>query len=278
MAIQASVIVRAKNEAGAIRDALSSLRSQTVRPEIVVVDSGSTDGTLEIARELCDRLVELPEHEFTYGRALNLGVRSASADHLFALSAHCAPPDDGWIERSLSLYERPDVVATNGGTTLPDGSRIEGTFYQDGDFVRAHPEWGFSNHASSWRRSAWERFPFGESLQYAEDKEWALRMLAATDWVIAYRPDLMVSLAHRWEAGALSFYRRMRNETRALTQIASLPEYRVADLVREWWNELPDDHHSAFAHRFMNYRRNAGLLGKYMGSRDARLAGRDERG
>lgn len=278
MAPQASVIVRAKNEAGAIGEALSSLRSQTVRPEIVVVDSGSADGTLEIAREMCDRLVEIPEKEFTYGRALNLGVRSASADYLFALSAHCTPPDDGWIERSLSLYQRDDVAATNGGTKLPDGSPIEGTFFEDGEYVRAHPDWGFSNHASSWRRSAWERFPFDESLEYAEDKEWALRMLPATGWVIAYRPDLMVSLAHRWEAGALPYCRRMRIEMRAMTGIASLPEYRVADLAREWWSDLPEDHHSAFAHRFMNYRRNAGLLGKYMGSRDARLASRDGRG
>jgi hypothetical protein len=88
----------------------------------------------------------------------------------------------------------------------------------------------------------------------------------------------MVSLAHRWEAGVVPYFRRMRIEMRAMAEIASLPEYRLADLVREWWNDLPEDRHSAFAHRFMNYRRNAGLLGKYIGSRDVRLASRDGRG
>jgi rhamnosyltransferase len=278
MAFRASAIVRAKNEESTIRGALSTLRSQTVRPEIVVVDSGSTDGTVEIARELSDRLVEMPEEEFSFGRALNVGARAASAPYLFALSAHCVPPDHRWIERSLSLYERDDVVATNGGTRLPDGSPIEGTFYQDEAFARVHPGWGFSNHASSWRRSAWERFPFDETLEAGEDKEWALRALNGTGWVIAYRADLMIAMDHRWSDGALPYYRRMRNEMRALTRIASVPEYRARDLARDWWRNLPDDRHSAFAHRFMNYVRLAGLLGKYRGSREARTLSRGGRG
>lgn len=271
MVPRASVIVRTKNEEPTIARALSTLRAQTVRPEIVVVDSGSTDRTLEIARESCDRLVEIPEREFSYGRALNVGARAASSPHLFALSAHCAPQDAHWIEGSLALYERDEVVATNGGTRLPDGSRVEGTFYQEEAFVRSHPAWGFSNHASSWRRSAWERFPFDESLEYGEDKEWALRVLNGTGWLIAYRADLMVPMDHRWSAGALAYYRRMRIETRELTRIASLPEYRARDLAHEWWWDLPVDGHSALAHRFMNYVRIAGLLGKYRGSRDARM-------
>jgi rhamnosyltransferase len=278
MGARASVIVRAKNEGATIGRALSTLRSQTVRPEIVVVDSGSTDSTLEIARESCDRLVEMPEQDFTYGRALNVGARAASSPHLFALSAHCAPEDRHWIERSLALYERDDVVATNGGTRLPDGRPVEGTFYQDEAFARSHPAWGFSNHASSWRRSAWERFPFDESLEQAEDKEWALRVLDGTGWVIAYRADLMVPMDHRWRAGALAYYRRMRIEMREMTRIASLPDYRTRDLARDWWRNLPDDRHSAFAHRFMNYVRIAGLLGRYRGSRDARILRRGGRG
>jgi glycosyltransferase involved in cell wall biosynthesis len=278
MSADASVIVRAKNEGATIGRTLGALRSQTVRPEIVVVDSGSIDGTLEIARDQADQLIEMPEREFTFGRALNIGAGSSSAPFLFALSAHCVPPGADWIERSLALYERDDVVATNGGTRLPDGTPIEGTFYQDEDFMRAHPAWGFSNHASSWRRSAWERFPFDESLEAGEDKEWALRVLDGTGWVIGYRADLMVAMDHRWRAGARAYFRRNRKEMRALTRIAKLPRYRGRDLARDWWRDLPDDRHAAFAHRFMNYVRLAGLLGRYWGSRDARTASRPGHG
>jgi hypothetical protein len=167
------------------------------------------------------------------------------------------------------------VVATNGGTHLADGSPIDGTFYQDRDYVRAHPTWGFSNHASSWRRDVWQQYPFDESLDAAEDKEWALRVLAEGQRVIAYRADLMVSLEHRWKNGAIAFFRRERLESRVLAQACSLPPYRARDLAHEWWSDLPDDRHSAFANRFLNYIRIAGLLGRYVGFRDGHLARRN---
>jgi rhamnosyltransferase len=275
VAPQATVIVRAKDEEQTIGKALSLLRSQTVVPEIIVVDSGSTDGTLEIAREAADLLIEMPASAFSFGRSLNLGAEAASAEYVFALSAHCYPPDPRWIERSLAVYRRDDVVATNGATHLADGSAIDGTFYQDRDYAHAHPTWGFSNHASSWRRTVWQECRFDESLAAAEDKEWALRVLAKGDGVIAYRGDLMVPLDHRWRNGAVSLFRRERLESRVLTSVFSLPPYRLWDLARDWWTDLPDDRHTPFAHRFMNYLRLAGLLGKYAGSRDARTAGHE---
>ena len=85
----ASAIVRVKDEAGPIRHALDSLRRQTVPVEIVVVDSGSTDGTLEVARAVADRLVEISPERFTYGHALNVGAAAASGRVHIALSAHC---------------------------------------------------------------------------------------------------------------------------------------------------------------------------------------------
>ena len=88
---RASVIVRAKNEARGIERTFKSLRRQTVPVEIVVVDSGSTDGTVEIARRWCDRLVEIPAESFTYGYSLNCGAEVALAPFHFSLSAHCAP-------------------------------------------------------------------------------------------------------------------------------------------------------------------------------------------
>jgi glycosyltransferase involved in cell wall biosynthesis len=274
VAPQASVVVRAKDEERTIGRVLSLLRSQTVPAEIIVVDSGSTDRTVEIAKGTADRLIEIPEEEFSFGHALNLGAEAASAPFVFALSAHCTPTSSEWIERSLALYQRDDVVATNGATHLADGAPVEGTFYQDGDYARAHPTWGFSNHASSWKRSVWDQCRFDESLDGAEDKEWALRVLAEGGRVIAYRADLMVPLEHRWKNGALAFFRRERMESRVLTRVCSLPPYRARDLAQEWWNELPDDRHSRIAHRFLNYVRIAGLLGKYAGSRDAHTAGR----
>ena len=267
---RASVIVRAKNEAEAIERTFKSLRRQTVPVEIVVVDSGSTDGTVEIARRWCDRLIEIPAESFTYGYSTNVGAEAAAAPFHFCLSAHCMPERDDWVELSLRHYAREDVAATNGIQTFPDGRPVEYVFFQDVDHVRAHLLWGFSNHASSWRAEIWREHPFDAALTSSEDRKWALEVTEA-GWVIAYDPDLWVELSHQWDGGALFQYRRKKMETRGLAEFAPLPPYRARDALGEWWSR-PDDRHSAVFHR-LNYRRMAGILGKYRGLGPTRRRG-----
>lgn len=267
---RASVIVRAKNEERSIGRALSLLREQTVEPELIVVDSGSTDATLEIARRYCDRLIQISPERFSFGRALNAGAAEASAPVHFALSAHCFPERRDWIERALAHYERDDVAGTQGDRVLPDGTPIDGTFIEDISFVRANPRWGFSNHASSWRASVWREFPFDERLAAAEDKEWALRVLAA-GWVIAVDPALWVDMSHGWKNGVVAFYRRQQLNSRVMAGFDPVPPYGARDFVREWWSGMPDGRHSRWLYR-LNYRRIAGLAGKWAGDRAGRRA------
>jgi rhamnosyltransferase len=273
VAAHASAIVRVKDEAGTLERTLLSLRRQTIVPETIVVDSGSTDGSLEIATPLCDRLFEIPPEEFSYGRALNIGARAASAEAHFALSAHCFPERDDWIERSLAHYERENVAATNGSDKLPDGRRLTRPFFQDAAHARSNPLWGFSNHAASWRASVWEEFPFDEQLDYAEDKEWAFRVLDA-GWTIVFDPALAVDESHAWRGSARNFFTRQRRASAAISGFTELP-YGPRDLAREWWAEADDGNRPAWFNRFVNYRRWAGLAGRYLGSRAGRNPSRD---
>jgi rhamnosyltransferase len=267
----ASVIVRCRNSERTIEAAFRSIRSQSIESEIIAVDSGSEDRTLEIAARLCDSVVALTPAEFTFGGALNAGARAASAPVHFALSSHCVLVRPDWIERSLAHYERSDVAATNGGGPVPGHGWLGRdphaghVFHQDHRHARAHPYWGFSNHASSWRASVWEEHRFDEQLRAAEDKEWALRVTAA-GWVIAYDPALDVDRAHAWQSAA-GFYRRKREEAQAIASFAEVWPYRLRDVAGDWWHDIPEDRHSALFHRLANYRRLAGLLGRYTGHR-----------
>lgn len=260
---RASVIVRCKNEARTLEAMLDALERQTVRPEIIFIDSGSTDGSRELGRDRCDVLIDIPPAAFSYGRALNLGAEAAAAPIHFACSAHCIPRED-WVERSLGHYERKDVAATNGIQTFADGTLVREVFHQDAAHARLNAYWGFSNHASSWRGSVWSEFPFDERFDYAEDREWSWRVTAA-GYVIAFDPALWVDMSHSWK-GARNVFQRRRRAARALRAFAPMPDFGVREALAEWWRDVPEDGHSHAFHR-LNPHRMAGLAGKWAGHR-----------
>lgn len=257
----ASVVVRAKDSAATIEATLADIRGQTVPLEVVVVDAGSTDGTLEIARRAADRVVEISRYRPGY--ALNQGTRAASGEVVFAVSSHCRMPHDDWAERALSHYADPQVAGVSSSLTTPGGDPLTAPYSQRKEDVSLNPYWGFSNHASSWRRAVWEELPFHEE-SLIEDKEWAIRVLDAGHKLI-FDPYLWVEQHHRWRAGTISYYQRERREMGALAGIVSMPPYRIRDVAREWLTR-PDEKHSRLFH-LLNYRRAAGLLGKYAGIR-----------
>jgi rhamnosyltransferase len=260
---RATAIVRAKDEAATIERTLSALRAQSVAPEIVVVDSGSRDGTREIAAALADVVIDLEPGRFSYGRALNLGAAAAGAPFHFALSAHCVPPDGDWIANALPHYDDPNVAAVTGDSGLPGGVPLLAPFRQDAAHARAHPFWGFSNHGSSWRADTWRRFSFNEELDYAEDKEWALRVLEA-GLAIVFDPRLWVDISHVWRGGPRRFYERERRAAAALSSMHDLAPYTVRRLVSDWWATEPG---SAPWRARLNPTRGAGLAGRYAGLR-----------
>jgi rhamnosyltransferase len=264
---RASVIIRTKNSAGTLRRVLSLLRAQTVPAEIIVVDSGSRDGTLPMAREGADRVVEIDAAVFTFGYALNVGAAIARAPIHFALSSHAFPPDNRWIERSLSKYERPDVAATSGAPTPPDSHEsLVTTFYQTEFVALNHPWWGLSNTGSSWRADVWATFPFDEQLPACEDKEWGFRVLA-DGWTIAIDSSLSVSDVHRRHHGIRHLYRRTLREFRAISSFASVPPFTIRDFLRQWLTDVPTHAPYRGWRRRLNYFRFVELIAKYQGLR-----------
>jgi rhamnosyltransferase len=262
---QVSVIVRTRDKARTVGRVLETLRRQTVDVEIVVVDSGSTDGTLDIVRARCDQLVEIPAEQFSYGRALNIGARTASGEILCALSAHCFPASPDWITRVLHHYSNPRVAATNGLWLHPYGLTGGQPFIQTApDQVDRYR--GFSNHASSWRRSVWEQFPFDESLEACEDKEWALRVLEA-GWAIAFDPALYVQRVHTLSESPRQLYARHRREARVMSRLPGAHRFTAHDAFRTWWADFPQPSNKPTWLRRLRWRRALAIAAKYHGER-----------
>src|SRR5215831_16198064 len=94
-----SIILRSFNEAWALRQTLPSLQRQEYRNwELIIFDSGSTDGSVELIREFHPRhFVQLSPETYNPSRVLNQGVKLARADFEIFLNADATPQSHHWL-------------------------------------------------------------------------------------------------------------------------------------------------------------------------------------
>jgi rSAM/selenodomain-associated transferase 2 len=88
--MQISVIVPVFNEASSIRHFLSNLRERAAGAEIIVVDGASTDGTDQLALELCDQVIRTGER--SRAKQMNAGAGAARGDIFWFLHADAEVP------------------------------------------------------------------------------------------------------------------------------------------------------------------------------------------
>src|SRR6266542_56515 len=101
-----SIIIRAYNEEKHIGRLLEGIRQQTLKDvEIILVDSGSTDGTVPVAESFGARIVHIRPDEFTFGRSLNYGIKAAQREFIVIASAHVYPVYPDWLETLLRPFQ-----------------------------------------------------------------------------------------------------------------------------------------------------------------------------
>lgn len=131
--METSIIIRTKNEEKWVGEVLKRLNEQTYQDfEIIIIDSGSTDQTLEIVKNFNVRLFEIKPEEFSYPYALNFGCRQACAEKYFVfLSAHSLPISKTWLEDGISSFSlRENVMGVYGNVrALPDATIWEKIYF-----------------------------------------------------------------------------------------------------------------------------------------------------
>ncbi len=173
------MVVRNRNEATDLKRLVRALELQTCRPGLVLVDNDSSDDSLDVAREYGARIVHISRDDFSYGRAINLGVDAAAAELIVLLSSHSLPLTSTFIEECLRPFSDPDVAAArclkvDYCESWMDTGVVSGPI--DWDIpLRELPE----NNGCIFRKSIWQRFPFDEVLEAAEDKLWSYQIVNA---------------------------------------------------------------------------------------------------
>jgi glycosyltransferase involved in cell wall biosynthesis len=197
-------------------EVLAAVRTQDVPHELLVIDSGSTDGSLELARRHGARVVGIPRAEFGHGRTRNRLMELAAGDHVAFLTQDSVPAGPGWLAALLGGFA--DDVALTWGPHLPrpDASPMVRRQLLE-LFDREPPPAFFSSVNGAVARWAWERVPFRD-VAWGEDQALA-RDVRAAGLGNVYVAEAAV--VHSHEGGTL---RRTFADFRALAEFGGLRE------------------------------------------------------
>lgn len=247
----ASIIIRCYNEREYIGKLLYGVFEQDEDDfEVIIIDSGSSDGTLDIVKQYPVTLIlHIDPDKFTFGRALNYGCSVASGKFCVFTSAHAYPARSDWLERLLEKFEDDKVALVYGKqrgnevTKFPE-KRIFRKWFPEGDID--HQESPFCNNANAAiRRNVWKEYHYNETLTGLEDVDWAKRVRKA-GWEISYASEATVIHVH--DETPYEVYNRYRREAVAYSDILSVQKYTFMDFLKMFLYNTAADYVASAAH------------------------------
>jgi len=216
-----SIVIPVKHGERFLKEVLVGIFDQVcdLSFDVILIDSGSADRSLEIARQFPVRLIEIPSESFNHGETRNLALKVSDPDTKFIvfLSQDATPYNQDWLCNLIIPFGEDELVAgvfsrhiPRPGASVPTVRQlVEGT--QTGGVSRivkqmpaslveyqeniTHYIW-FSNTSSAVRKSVFEKYPF-KSVNFAEDAVWADEILRA-GYKIVYEPSSVVIHSHNY--------------------------------------------------------------------------------
>jgi len=197
--VKVSVVIPTLNEERFIAECIRSIRAQGVPCEIIVVDGGSTDRTVEIARQHADRVYVLNEKGIWLAR--DYGTRMASGDIIVSTDADTYHPE-GWLEALLEPFSDLDVAVT-GGPVQPMKPSSLANFYSGFAVV---PALNFFNGANTaFRKSAFLKVGGYLPLERGEDWNLSFRLSRVGKAVFVPEAVVLIDVPENRRAETLSF-------------------------------------------------------------------------
>ncbi len=236
-----TVAIPVLNGARYLDEVLDAVRAQELdrELEILVIDSGSDDGSLDIARRHGAVVHEIPRSEFSHGGTRNMALGLARGDHVAFLTQDATPAHQRWLTALLEGFRAADDVALVFGPHL---ARVDASHMIKSEMERHFGTWGpeidvqrldrsaagiaayrrnpgrftfFSDVNGCVARWAWEQVPY-RVVPYAEDQLLGREMIEA-GFAKVYNPRAAVLHSHDYPTG--EFLRRYFDEFRAMREV-----------------------------------------------------------
>lgn len=117
--VKVSIVIPTYNPGNQFKSLLSMLKGQggIKEVEIIVVDSGSSDETVDICEYFDVKTIQISQEEFSHSYARNLGAEKAEGDYILFMTQDAEPTDSAWLYRLISVMEEHKVVAASPAET-----------------------------------------------------------------------------------------------------------------------------------------------------------------
>lgn len=218
-AVSCSIIIVNFNGRRLLKRCLDSLKQQSYRGgpvEILVVDNGSRDGSVEFVHRQYPYVAVLVNSENNYAKSLNLGISRSSGEFIAFLNNDVVV-EEGWLAGLVELLKSDERIGCVGGKVLlMDGrinsvgiEQIEDFYFRDrglgeedrGQYDRVEPVDAITGGAVLWRRACLEDIGSVDEdyMMYLEDGDLAFRC-KEKGWLMMYTPYSIVH--HRFHGSS----------------------------------------------------------------------------
>jgi len=206
-----SVIIPTYNAEKYLSKLLKILKKQTLFFELLIIDSSSTDKTLDIAKKYTDNIITIPKWEFDHGGTRTKAAKAATGDIVVFLTQDALPVDEYTIERIVNIFENTAIGAAYGRQLpYPDaslfGKHLRFFNYPENSYIRNFSDKEkhgiktvfLSDSFAAYRREALEKIGWiKDGLISSEDSYAGAKMLLA-GYSLAYVAEAAVYHSHSY--------------------------------------------------------------------------------
>ena len=209
-----SIVIPTLNAESSLDSLLTSLKQQCVTDEIILVDSSSSDRTVEIGRSFGAKIITVSRKDFDHGGTRNLAVRHASGDIIIFFTQDALPVNEYALANLIQPFCNDEKIAAVYGRQIPHtdatvfAAHLRFFNYPDASYVvstkdneRGIKATFLSNSFAAYRREVLQKIGyFKDTLIFGEDTYAGAKMLLA-GYKISYASDALVYHSHNYTLG-----------------------------------------------------------------------------
>ncbi len=193
-----SVVTTTYNDIENLKRILAEVKKQTYpNIEHIIVDGGSTDGTVELLKELEEkepgRISWMSEKDNGIYDAINKGIRMATGDIVGCCFDRYA--DEGVLMRMVEIMEKEGTDGVHGDLCYMDGDRIVRKWHQGQGVIRSG--WMPGHPTLYLKKEVYDRFGlYRTDYRISGDYEFMVRILYRKEVTLSYLPEILIYMSH----------------------------------------------------------------------------------